>query len=99
MTSLSQNGSLMHNVLSRVQYVIADTLDVPIEQVTPSVTADDLGKWDSHRLLFTILALEEEFDIEFDFEVEFNQGIHDELPMVRDIVGWIERKLDDQDSC
>jgi acyl carrier protein len=55
-----------------------------------------MGEWDSHRLLFTILALEEEFDIEFDFETEFNQGIHDELPTVRDIVGWIERKLDGQ---
>jgi acyl carrier protein len=90
---LNQNGSLMIDVLSRVQQVIADALDVPIELVTPDTTADKLGKWDSHRLLFTILALEEEFDIEFDFDVELNQAIGDEMPTVRDVAELIGSKI------
>lgn len=88
--SLSQNGLPMRDILSRVQQIIADALSISIELVMPETTASTLGKWDSHRLLFTILALEEEFDIEFeDYGVFGNEAM-----TVGDVARLIEVKFD-----
>lgn len=54
--------------LNRTREVLAKVFDIPISQTSPDATIDSLGRWDSHKFLFIVLALEEEFDMEFEPE-------------------------------
>ena len=54
--------------LDRTRIILAKVFDIPKVQVLPDSTIDSLGRWDSHKFLFIVLALEEEFDIEFEPE-------------------------------
>lgn len=51
--------------LERTQKILSQVFDIPTEQILPSTHIESLGNWDSHRFLFFVLALEEEFSIEF----------------------------------
>ncbi len=46
--------------------LLADTLDIAPEKVTPELSAQTLESWDSFTHLQVILALEGEYGIQFD---------------------------------
>ena len=45
---------------------IADILEVPLAEVTPTLSAETVPSWDSFRHLQLILALEGEYGVQFD---------------------------------
>lgn len=52
-------------LLERVQRIVADSFETPIEQVTPQSNPDTISNWDSLRHLNMVLTLEQEFGVEF----------------------------------
>ena len=49
----------------RIFQVASKILDVPVTDINPHSTPQTLGTWDSLRHMNLIVALEEEFDIQF----------------------------------
>jgi acyl carrier protein len=52
-------------LLSRVQRIVSDVLQIPLEQVLPETSPDNVETWDSIQHLTLVLALEQEFGIQF----------------------------------
>jgi acyl carrier protein len=52
-------------MLERVQRIVADVLEVPLEQVKPESSPDTIESWDSLHHLNMVLALEQEFAVQF----------------------------------
>lgn len=53
-------------IFDRIRQIAADIFLVPIDQITPSSTQNDIKTWNSVRHLNLILALEEEFGLMFE---------------------------------
>lgn len=71
-------------VFEKVQKIISENLNVPLEKVTTDThLVDDLGA-DSLDAVELIMALEEEYGIEVDDEAAQN------MKYVRDLVNYIE---------
>ena len=71
-------------VFEKVQKIISENLNVPVEKVTMDThLVDDLGA-DSLDAVELIMALEEEYGIEVDDEAAQN------MKYVRDLVNYIE---------
>lgn len=71
-------------VFEKVQKIISENLNVPLEKVTMDThLVDDLGA-DSLDAVELIMALEEEYGIEVDDEAAKN------MKYVRDLVNYIE---------
>ena len=71
-------------VFEKVQKIISENLNVPLEKVTMDThLVDDLGA-DSLDAVELIMALEEEYGIEVDDEADQN------MKYVRDLVNYIE---------
>lgn len=71
-------------VFEKVQKIISENLNVPLEKVTMDThLVDDLGA-DSLDAVELIMALEEEYGIEVDDEAAQN------IKYVRDLVNYIE---------
>lgn len=71
-------------VFEKVQKIISENLNVPLEKVTMDThLVDDLGA-DSLDAIELIMALEEEYGIEVDDEAAQN------MKYVRDLVNYIE---------
>lgn len=71
-------------VFEKVQKIISENLNVPLEKVTKDThLVDDLGA-DSLDAVELIMALEEEYGIEVDDEAAQN------MKYVRDLVNYIE---------
>lgn len=71
-------------VFEKVQKIISENLNVPLEKVTMDThLVDDLGA-DSLDAVELIMALEEEYGIEVDDEAAQN------MKFVRDLVNYIE---------
>lgn len=71
-------------VFEKVQKIISENLNVPLEKVTMDThLVDDLGA-DSLDAVELIMALEEEYGIEVDNEAAQN------MKYVRDLVNYIE---------
>ena len=71
-------------VFEKVQKIISENLNVPLEKVTMDThLVDDLGA-DSLDAVDLIMALEEEYGIEVDDEAAQN------MKYVRDLVNYIE---------
>ena len=71
-------------VFEKVQKIISENLNVPLEKVTMDThLVDDLGA-DSLYAVELIMALEEEYGIEVDDEAAQN------MKYVRDLVNYIE---------
>jgi len=51
--------------LDRIRRIFSDVFQVPIETVTPQSSPDTIPNWDSLQHLNLVLALEEEFHIQF----------------------------------
>ncbi len=52
----------------RVFTVIAQVVGVPIEEVTLESSPDTIDQWDSLKHMNVIMALEQEFDVQFSEE-------------------------------
>jgi acyl carrier protein len=52
-------------MLERVRRIIADVFNVPLESILPESSPDTIEAWDSLHHLDLVLALEQEFAIEF----------------------------------
>jgi acyl carrier protein len=53
-------------VPSSLRNILADVLELSPEEVTPDLNADAVANWDSFRHLQLILAVEDEFRVQFD---------------------------------
>lgn len=53
-------------IRTRVKIVLTKVLKIDIETITDDISQMELSDWDSVRHMNVILALENEFDIEFD---------------------------------
>ena len=51
--------------LDRVRGIFADVFQVPLDQVTPQTSPETIPTWDSLQHLNLVLALEQEFRIQF----------------------------------
>ena len=52
-------------MLERTRTITADIFGVPVDQVTPQSSPDTIENWDSINHLNLVLALEQEFGIQF----------------------------------
>ncbi len=52
-------------MLERVRRIAADVFGVPLEQVKPESSPDTIETWDSIQHLNLVLALEQEFGVQF----------------------------------
>lgn len=52
-------------MLERVRVIVADVFGVPVEQVRPDSSPDNIESWDSLQHLNLVLALEQEFGTQF----------------------------------
>ena len=52
-------------MLDRARTMVADIFGVPVEQVQPQSSPDTIETWDSINHLNLVLALEQEFGIQF----------------------------------
>jgi acyl carrier protein len=64
--------------LSRVRNIFADVFQMSLEQVKPESSPDNISTWDSLQHLNLVLALEQEFRVEFSPE-EIEQILSVEL--------------------
>lgn len=53
-------------VPSSLREIVADTLEIAPEEVTPELSGETVETWDSFRHLQLILALEGEYGVQFD---------------------------------
>jgi acyl carrier protein len=51
--------------LKKLLTIVSECLEVPLSEVSLSSTPDTISSWDSVRQLNVILAVEEEFNIQF----------------------------------
>ena len=59
---------MSQTIFERVRAVASDVLDVPAERITARASTDSIESWDSLQHLNLILALEQEFDVQFEPE-------------------------------
>jgi acyl carrier protein len=55
-------------LLDRVRSIAADVLEVPATKIAPESSPETIDTWDSVHHLNLVLALEQEFDLQFDPE-------------------------------
>ena len=55
-------------LLDRVRTIAADVLEVPVAKITPATSPENLDTWDSVHHLNLVLALEQEFSLQFEPE-------------------------------
>lgn len=65
-------------MLERTRAIVADIFEVPLDQVLPQSSPDTIETWDSIHHLNLVLALEQEFGIQFSPE-EIEQLLSVEL--------------------
>lgn len=52
-------------LFERVRQIVADLFNLPLEQITPAASPDTIVMWDSLQHLNLVLALEQEFGLQF----------------------------------
>lgn len=62
----------------QIRQLVADVLEAPIETIAPSSSPDELESWDSLRHLSLVLAVEQQFELQFTPE-EIEQMLSVEL--------------------
>ena len=65
--AMTANEEIDMSIENKVIEIIADNLDVPVAEVTPEKSFDDLGA-DSLAVVELVMAFEDEFDIEVEEE-------------------------------
>ena len=53
-------------VPSSLRDIVADTLEISPDEVSPELSSDSVESWDSFRHLQLILSIESEFGVQFD---------------------------------
>jgi len=56
------------NLLNRILKIVSQVMEVPLEQLNEESSPDTIENWDSLKHMNLILALEEEFDVNFSDE-------------------------------
>ena len=79
-------------LLERVRGIAADVLQLPATQITPEASTENVESWDSVHHLNLVLALEQEFDLQF--EPEEMEQMHS----IAHIVNVLENKLNHRAS-
>lgn len=77
----------MNDRLERVRRIAADVLEVKPERITESSTSENIETWDSVHHLNLILALEQEFALQFEPEEI------DEMTGIRSVLAILDGKL------
>lgn len=77
----------MNDRLERVHRIAADVLEVKPERITESSTSENIETWDSVHHLNLILALEQEFALQFEPEEI------DEMTGIRSVLAILDGKL------
>lgn len=77
----------MSTTFERVRAIAADILDVQPGRITPRSSAGSIETWDSLQQLNLVLALEQEFDLQFEPE-EMEQ-----MDSVERIVALLDARL------
>ena len=75
------------SVLNRVQRILADIFQVPVEQITLMWSPETIENWDSITHLNVVLAIEQEFGVQI-LPEEFEQ-----LLSVEQIMVLVDKKL------
>lgn len=73
------------STIERLRAVIAHTLNIPADSVSPDLAIGDIEQWDSMGNMAIVAAVESEFGVEFPLEDLF------ELNSVRSIAAEIEK--------
>ena len=74
-------------LFERVRCIAADVLQVPATQLTQDSSTENVESWDSVHHLNLVLALEQEFDLQFEPEEI------DQMHSLSHIVNVLENKL------
>lgn len=74
-------------VLSRIQSILSDVFSIPPEQITTEASPETIEAWDSMNHLNLLLAIEQEFGVQFKPE-EMAQHMS-----VKDIATLLDKKL------
>jgi acyl carrier protein len=74
-------------LLDRVRGIAADILQVPLAEVGPDSSPESIATWDSVHHLNLVLALEQEFNLQFEPEEI------DQIGNVGQIVSLVSRKV------
>lgn len=75
------------SLLERIRDIAADVLQIPAGQITPESSTENTGNWDSVHHLNLVLALEQEFDTQFDPEEI------DKMTSIQQVVEAVESKV------
>jgi acyl carrier protein len=74
-------------IFKRVQGIVADLFSIPVAQVMLETSSDTIDSWDSLQHLNLVLALEQQFGVQFaPQEIE-------KLISVQSIVEFVDHKL------
>lgn len=76
----------MTAVLSRVQQIAADLFQLPVQKISAASSPETISSWDSVQQLNLILAIEQEFSVQFD------PAELDQIYSIGDIVSRLEAK-------
>ena len=79
-------------LLERVRSIAADVLQVPAALITQDSSTENVESWDSVHHLNLVLALEQEFDLQFEPEEM------DQMHSIAHIVNVVENKLNHRAS-
>jgi acyl carrier protein len=74
-------------ILNRVQGIVADLFSMPMPEITLETSSDTINSWDSLQHLNLMLALEQEFGVQFAPEEM------EKLTSVQSIVRLLDLKL------
>ena len=53
----------------RLKNIFSDVFNIPVKQISNDASPDNINNWDSIRHINFVIAIEEEFDIEFSDDV------------------------------
>jgi acyl carrier protein len=67
------------NIENRIKNVVGAALSVPIDDINENSSADNIGNWDSLKQINLVLALEEEFQIEFSDDEIMNMNQYSKI--------------------
>jgi acyl carrier protein len=62
---IERSHSMQEELLERIQYIAADIFSLSANQITSTSSSETVEQWDSLQHLNLILALEEEFGVQF----------------------------------
>lgn len=77
----------MSALFERVRGIASDVLQVPANQITQQSSTENVESWDSVHHLNLVLALEQEFDLQFEPEEM------DQMHSIEHILNVLENKL------